>query len=77
MFNKKAYPLLTKKLKGNNLNININAAHTLGNDAKNKKMNWFIPTSVALLMAFNLTGCFSDDDSASVVTPPDVTPPVV
>ena len=41
----------------------------------NRKANWLMPTGIALLMAFNLTGCFSDDDPAPVVTPPVVQPP--
>ncbi|MGL5905509.1 MAG: SO2930 family diheme c-type cytochrome [Shewanella sp.] len=35
--------------------------------------SWLMPTSLALLLAFNLTGCFSDDPKTD--TPPVVTPP--
>ncbi|PWF62271.1 hypothetical protein CBX96_16560 [Shewanella sp. BC20] len=73
MFNKTTHPLVKKGVKATPRHLWPSNSHR--NKAQSKA-NWLMPTGVALLMAFNLTGCFSDDDPApEVVTPPVVQPP--
>lgn len=64
MFNKTTHPLAKKGVKATPRHLWPSNSHR--NKAQSKA-NWLMPTGVALLMAFNLTGCFSDDDPAPEV----------